>query len=530
MKNTLITSLFVIQAVCVTGQHDIKWGETMEYKKSFGFFYPVSKTDFFAVDYKKKQTYLQKYSDFKLKNEEEVNFEIEGKKGDIQTLAIINQKPTYFLSLKKGKNVSLYSLQYGGNCKNIGGPKKLMEYQPSKKKSKLEDDFHFTFSENGLFTCAYYDIPGSKEVNNGIGYNIFSSELESFRKGEFEFPFSEEQMEFSYRFLANNGDYFVLAKIFKDSDRKKNRLVKGQKFVQQIMVFHFSKDGVKQYDISPSIKEDIKSSQTDFSCYLNERDELVVSGIFQVRDREEKDESLPRGVFIYKLNTKNKNVIVNSWKFYRDAHESDEEIFIETKTPKDMLDKRIKPSLQFQFKVLSCNELDNGDIVGVMQNQYRTTTSRSAGNSTITTTRHHFDDLRVFKMNVQGDLRWVKSIPKRQMEIDVETGYNSAVSFIKNGKLYLLFNDNLKNYSSSSGLYHLNKKLYLAESKKTEYSFAEVEMNLTDGEYTRKTLFDFNDHKMFAFPGKFQINRGSNVMMMIFMQGNNVKHGLLPLN
>lgn len=134
------------------------------------------------------------------------------------------------------------------------------------------------------------------------------------------------------------------------------------------------------------------------------------------------------------------------------------------------------------------------------------------------------EKLLVFKLNKEGKPDWIINIPKEQSQFETENRFLLSYGLaIKDGKLFIIFNDNKNNYANTeimtpekAGFYDKNASLTICTLNST-------------GELSRKKLIDCEKKCDIAIMprGCWQI---SNHRLLITMQGKNERSfGILNL-
>jgi hypothetical protein len=177
--------------------------------------------------------------------------------------------------------------------------------------------------------------------------------------------------------------------------------------------------------------------------------------------------------------------------------------------------------------------LKDGSIVGSIEQYYvvvNTYTDPRTG-STRTTYTYYYNDIIAFKVNTDGEFDWLKRISKSQISTNDGGPYSSYARFVDNGKICFIFNDNVRNYDESGKFIGKeNGDVYAANYGKKKNVVAIVELDIDEGELTRKTFFDRQEISALAVPKQFYIDYNTNEMLVYAVYGKKEKFGILKFN
>jgi hypothetical protein len=138
---------------------------------------------------------------------------------------------------------------------------------------------------------------------------------------------------------------------------------------------------------------------------------------------------------------------------------------------------------------------------------------------------YNYDDLITFKIGTDNKFTWIKKIPKNQTSVN-DYGYYSSISTIKgDSTLQLFFNDEVSNYSDL-GEWEEGKQREINYSKRTSV-LAKVNIDLENGNFTRKSIVNGKTEKSIAVPKLFFNNKVDSNLILYLNYGSKVKYGFL---
>jgi hypothetical protein len=95
--------------------------------------------------------------------------------------------------------------------------------------------------------------------------------------------------------------------------------------------------------------------------------------------------------------------------------------------------------------------------------------------------------------------------------------------------LCFIFNDNEKNYDEFGNYIDNGNLFYPASFGKRRNAVAIVEIDLNDGNVSRKTFFDRAEITALAIPKLFQMDYQLNELLLYAVYGRKERFGILPL-
>jgi len=286
-------------------------------------------------------------------------------------------------------------------------------------------------------------------------------------------------------------------------------------------IFHITPEGLDDFTIDLAGKRVdamTMNSENDrvftFTGIYGDQGKAGVSGLFYLRADFDKQEVIDEGFEKF-----GKDFITQDW--------SDRQ-----KEKADKREKKGKGEPQLYNYVMRQTEvLKDGSVVGSLEQYYvvvHTYTDPKTG-TTRTTYTYYFNDIIAFKVGVDGGFDWLKKINKYQVSTNDGGPYSSYARFVDSGKLCFIFNDNVKNYDEK-GDFIDGEKTYSANFGKKKNVVAIVEINLEDGELTRKTFFDRKEITALAVPKMFHTDFRTNEMLLYAVYGKKEKFGILKFN
>lgn len=299
-------------------------------------------------------------------------------------------------------------------------------------------DFLHSFDKKNLL-IQYRKKPEVKSDTKSydvIGLVTFDAGLQQLSDREIKMPYTERRLKFLDYQLDNEGNLYLLTKIFHDDsndDKKKKRDLVANYHLE----LFFIKTGTNELKISKFENNDKFISK--LWMFDSNKDFAVCGGFYSTGKGDYEDSD---GVLAFKID--------RTGRIYEDVyHEIPSDIInqYESEKTKKKNDKKEKKGEVAKFTDLILKDLvinEDGSLLLIGEQDYMTTHSSSGPNGMRTYTRYHYNDILVTKIGLKGELNWMKKIPKSQSGSSVLGGMSYSY-FGANNSHYLVFLDNVKN-------------------------------------------------------------------------------------
>lgn len=492
-------------------QLNIQLSEITKPRGYFNGFYPISENDFYtvrSVGMMGQTTELSRYSNYQEITTQKVKMTVGTGFAKWESSAMVDKKVIVFFSDKiaegDAKKNNLYLQKYNEECLPDGAPK-LLSSIDIQKAWKKAGSYSVLNSTNQEFFCIEYDIPGNKDENDRFVYKIFSKNFDLIQEGEYEVPYASRISSISRRYLSNTGDYFISCNVYDIGDKKK---VKDLASLDKVILLHIKKDGIEEMEMEIDGRRAMEMNYSSDGKGI-----MTFTGLYG----EKKDRGI-KGIFYYRYDFNNKKLIDSGFEpFSKDFITSDWNDKQKAKAQKKEDKGKGAPQL-YNYEIRGLLTQSDGSIVGLMEQywvQVITSTDPKTG-ATSTTYIYHYEDLIVYKIQKNGTFDWVKKMPKTQISGNDGGFLSSVSSFMKDGKMMIIFNDNRKNYDLK-GDYN-GENVQTSYSKKTSV-VAYAEVDLESGDIIRKLVFGPEVLNQYAVPKSFEVDLNTNQVWMMFRPG-----------
>ncbi len=266
-----------------------------------------------------------------------------------------------------------------------------------------------------------------KESFDVIGMYVFDPELNEIWSDEFKMPYSEAGMNNIDFDVDGQGNAYMLTEVFESDEPR--RYIKDKKNYH-LELIKISDSGVELIEL----KEDDKfinsiwmfeasNSKMYLAGYYNEEPGYYksVEGVYVMNLDD--DGSISNSSY-HKIPTE----IINQYKSARTQKKNDK--------------KEAKGKLDFEHLVLDKILIgDDGSTTLIGEQYYVTSSTDSKGR---TTYYYHYNDILVTKIDKDGNMEWMKKLPKKQKGVNTSTGL-SYKHIYENGSHYFFFLDHIEN-------------------------------------------------------------------------------------
>lgn len=277
----------------------------------------------------------------------------------------------------------------------------------------------------------------SKDV---IGFQVFDDNMNKLWNREIRMPYTEEMMDNEDYSVDSHGNVYMLAKVYSEH-RSEDRRYPNYRFE----ILKWSKDQPEVQKIPFRFTDKFVSS-----AYITEdpQGNVIVGGYYSKR----RNSSSTDGIFLLKLDqTTNEmnNVMKGVYPFPLEVMQQ-----YESARAKRRLERKEDKGKGEDENLMLSNIIIKADgsieifgeeaFITVQRNRTGGFGVNGTGGMTQTTYIYHFNDIMAMAIGSDGEMKWVKKIPKTQQG----TGGIGGMSFkpyVYNNDTYFFFMDNMSN-------------------------------------------------------------------------------------
>lgn len=451
----LLSSTYIDAQVQLSTDFDVKLGEpyrVIDARSKRYFSIGDDKT--ISVKTDRETVYIQMYSYSKngVKEVARTEYKKELPKGS-QLIDIIQTKDKlqyiYQIYNRKNKNYEVFSREIIQNKGSFARAKKIftskgkIQRTPNFKRNAIywnmpssaftwdpKFDIITSFNKEKLLIC-YRNVPIKKrdaENFDILGFQVFNQDMEKEWGKEVKMPYTEKDMNNLAFGIKSNGDAFMIAQ--KNKDKKLELFTITEKGLK-IDPLDFSGD---YYFMKLKLNEDTDGNLICAGLYSESGMNMKVgfngfgsSGISYNTN----------GLVYFKMEPTGKILASKDYEFPLELIQ--QYVSDRIKKRAEKREGKGKAGIEDLKLVEMINQKD-GSTVFVCERQY----ARKEMWGTDTKTVYHYYNIVVMKVDADGNLSWIKKIPKNQAGVN-GTGQMSIKYIEGDGYHYILYVDNPKN-------------------------------------------------------------------------------------
>lgn len=535
MRNLYALTPFLLYCTVLIGQNSnpIQWGNVERYRgdtrkivniNNQSFTVVVNRSGFFSRLFPNRQkVILREVASLNAVSENKIQLKGDNRNlfaSDItglnRDLIAISQRMRAF----EGKNeMFLHQFSSSNPSGQVQG-EKIISYFAFDAPSQMKQ-IGMINSEDFSKVAAFYTIPVRPNEFPGFGYVLFDQARGKYAQHVTQLPYLNFQLDFSDAFIANNGDFYVLANEFYPMNPN-IPISPMNRIFAKIKAFKVVDGKFSEFDVNQPgfVVQNLKMA--------TDKDNNFVASGFYADDIY----SGVRGVFFMVLDRETNAVIrmqkqpftaeflnsgVASWEqSWRDRNRQN----------------ATKPQALADFKVLDFRQTQDGGYIVITENQSFVLEARQTGtpeNPRIAyTERFFFDDLIVYRLDVAGALKWVRRLPKNQQSTNDGGHHLSVAHGVTDQSVHLFFNDIRRNYNSD-GRFIEGQFPFPVQFMAGNNVVAHISMNLETGAFTRNMLPGLTENKVVLVPHLCEYNYNTNEMIVYGQRNRRHRFGHMRL-
>ena len=348
--------------------------------------------------------------------------------------------------------------------------------------------WNFVASANKKTTLVYYRIrPTEKrdEKNNDIiGFNVFDEKMNKIWGKEVKMPYTEADMDNVDYQVDGKGNVYCLAKVY--DDRKSKDKTKPNYHYEILMWTKDKPDGVK---IPFKFEDKFVSSALLMEDYSGR---MIVAGYYSKVYRSGSSD----GVFLLKLDQEQgavTNVLKGIYEFPKELLKE-----FESARAKKAIDKKEAKKGDVEEPILTLrNIIINEDgTIQVYGEQYQVVSYTYYDSKGVPHTRYTYYHLDIIALNIgkDGEIAWVKKIPKQQ--VSGSPAGQGFSQFSYGDEKFFFFTDNPKNLNLTAD------QAPVTHGSGTKGTVMVVRID-NAGKMSKAVLYDAKDNKTYLDASNF---------------------------
>lgn len=380
-----------------------------------------------------------------------------------------------------------------GTDRKVQG-QKITEYNKTSR-LKSEQFTEAVLSEDHSKAVIHYSIPVGRNDYPGFGYLLFDEMRGKSEENLTVLPYKMNELDVYDHFITNKGNYFMIGKEFSGRNIYTPSITTQGTVLRTRIFSHQAEGGLKEIPMTelPFFPQDIK--------FTEDKDQLLLTGFYA-----ESPGADIRGVFFATLDSETLEIQkVTSSPFSREFIETGKAAW-EKSYWERMRSNRSRVSNFNNFRVLEFQQTKNGEYIVVAEHQevearLKNSNSENPSNEKLDYI-YYYEDVLVYKLSKDGELLWVNRIPKSQRSQNDEGKSSSSLVAITDKEVYVLFNDNIRNYDNGTNKYQMEDRSPFNASTGNQNVIGVSVIDLSNGNESRKMVGGRRDLRTLFIPKK----------------------------
>lgn len=501
---------------------DVRWGEMNSKQGTLLYLLPGGENKFYALRWSGGRLFghykVTKHENLELVNSAKVRLVAEESIANFEGASVIDDKFVVFLSDKRDRKNHFYLQEFDENLEKSGDVQLLAFYDL--EKNQKTGSFRFRTSPNRKFFGVIWEIPGKKDVRDTYGFKIFDLDMNVINEGEYKLPFESDLSKIHEHLISNTGDYFICLSEFEKSERK--TLFASKTEYKALHIYRINDDlGLQDFTLDLDGRPVVALAMS-----ASENNTFTLTGVYS-----NAAQSGVAGVFYQKLDLDTEEVIKGGFQQFS------EDFITQGWSDRSLrrAERRKKqgkgdPEL-FSYTMRDVTFLNDGSILGTMEQYYVQVRSSVDGRVDQSSNMYYYyyNDIIAYKIDTAGAFSWVSKIEKDQVSVNDGGPYSSFESFVDNGKVYFIFNDNRQNYDEAGNF--LNpERLYSANYSRRKNAVALTSIDLESGSSTRTNFLERDISNTLVVPKLFKVNYRTGELIIYSVAGRKEKIGIVNLD
>lgn len=329
-----------------------------------------------------------------------------------------------------------------------------------------------TNDKNNSF-AVFYEFPTPNKDFSGIAFNLFNSDFELVKADHLIFDQPKNQFYVSDIKFTNNDNFFIVTH---HHDLNKEVINPGP-----TTIFMFDGEELIEYNLN------LRNYNLRDSRVQVKKNHFVLSGLLSRQNSKNRV-----GAYAIRIDSRTGRVMSET------VFEFDEEKLTKVRGSFNAEDNYFftrmdKDKVEYSLEDLRLNNLfisDDNEIIGVIEQQNDIIHFRKRliqpKHSTKYREKPFFNNnnLLIYKIGSDGILKWESVIEKRQRSKEDELEYLSIVSKLKGEYLYILHNDDKRNYDED-GMHKNKNQIWSANSMDFRRCLGVCKVDIKTGKFIR---------------------------------------------
>lgn len=529
MRNIIIVLGLVVMSLSVFAQVErpeveVNWGEELQEPvgTQLNKVIAASKEGIFALRVKqanndRTKAFIEKYDEnLKLKRARELDLKYKNKDRRLEDVIMLGGKlylVTSFNNQAKRKNYlfkqPISKTRFTTNIRDL---ELIGEFDT--RNAQNVGQFDLVQSRDTSKLLVYHQLPFKKGEPESFKLRVFDEQFEELWTRPIELPYPSENFTVEEYRVDRKGNVYIVGVVYENG----RQLVRQGNPTYRYTILAYTENGTAFNEYRIDLPNYFI---TDFTFRVANDGNLICTGFYS-----ERGTTSVKGTYFFKLDAKTKEISNQNLK------EFDFDLLTEFMSARQRDraeravaegDERRSPELyRFSLDHLILRS-DGGALLiaeqfYVYERTYNYNPNFYRFNNNIRIDYfYNYNDILVINIKPTGEIEWAARIPKRQSTMNDGGFYSSYAMSIVRDKIYLIYNDNSRNFNNKSN------RIFSYDGTRSVVSLVEIGM---DGEWRVDPLFQNREVDILTRP-KICGQVGSKEMLIYGELGRNYRFGKL---
>jgi hypothetical protein len=372
--------------------------------------------------------------------QKQLDLELDKKKLSLEHILITQDNVVVFASYydKKLDENQLYTETYAKS--DFAPVNRLTKIaRIAAEKARRSGFFDVEVSPDKSKVLVYMAKPHEKGGDGKLEMHVFDGDMKPIWSKDITMP--SDGASFDQVEIDNDGSIVGLGKKYAEKHEAKELKREGKATYENHLLV-ITKDDDAPQDFPITVQDKFLQ---DMTLQMGTTGNIICGGLFS-----NKGTWSIRGTFFLSLDRQTKQIVHESYKDFSDNFITQ---YMTEKEARKATKKANRKGEEMELPDYDLHEIilrDDGGAVMIAEQyhmQVVTTTSSTPNGGTVTTTTYHYfyNDIIVVSIDPEGNIDWAAKVPKRQHSINDGGRYSSYAAEVKDGNIFLIFNDSGEN-------------------------------------------------------------------------------------
>jgi len=372
----------------------------------------------------------------------------------------------------------------------------LLDNIPAAKKSN-SGSFSVRYSKDRTKFVVIQSTPYDKKADEEFGFKVYDGNLQNISNSKISLPYKDKNTWVVSSHLSNKGDVYMLVGVRLEKDSKQ----KGEdsKFYSLLSLRSSTDNSLSEYKVQLSSKNIV-----DIAIQIdNENEHISCAGFYSdIKPGSRGRTNDIDGVFYLNVDVNTQKILSENYKPF------DKEMVAQLLGKREGAKVKETQGISTSFRIDDFIKLPDGSSY-VMAESFRIVEKRVCNSKGVCTTTYtyHYNNIFAIGISKEGEVKTLIDVPKRQISSN-NTDYFSYLTMQKDDKVFLLFNDNVKNLQKGAATIRETKTMTGVRGGAT---LMLVEL-LPDGRYTKREILSPKSKTTLKVRNGFRLNEGRYVV------------------